>query len=132
MQPRLTRFTTALFALSTLLFSVFSYANVQPYDDTVFAKLLDNGEPVLIDVSATWCSTCKKQAKVIDTYFNENPDSQLTVLKVDYDSQKAAVKRFNARRQSTLVLYIDGNEVSRAIAKTNKKRLFAMFAKADS
>lgn len=120
------RFLAAL----TLLASTTVLADILPYTDATFEQLMNDGKPILVDVTAAWCGTCKKQNKVINRYLDNN-DTDLTVLKVDYDEQKEAVKRFKAPRQSTLVLFDNGVEIDRMIAVTRSKKLNAFFAKAN-
>ena len=51
-----------------------------------FERLKQEHTPVLIDVYASWCPTCRAQANVIKAFFFKNSHSKLTVLKVDFDT----------------------------------------------
>ena len=53
----------------------------------------------------------------------------LTVVRVDFDSQKDAVKRFGARMQSTLITFKDGKETGRSVGETDPAALPALVAK---
>jgi len=101
---------------------------VLKFSEASFEQLKHENAEILIDIHATWCPTCRKQGNVIKEYFKQNPESNLTVLKVDYDDQKKWVKYFKAFRQSTLIRYQGGTEVERVIAETNKKKLFKLFS----
>ena len=101
---------------------------VLKFSEASFEQLKHENAEILIDIQATWCPTCRKQGNVIKEYFKQNPESNLTVLKVDYDDQKKWVKYFKAFRQSTLIRYQGGTEVERVIAETNKKKLFKLFS----
>ncbi len=63
----------------------------------------------------------------IKAFFKEHPESELTVLKVDYDKQKEWVKHFKAFRQSTLIRYKGDKEIGRKIAETDQRKLFNLF-----
>ena len=74
-----------LTALSTGISFSASAGEIINFTESKFNQLQKNNKPILIDVKATWCSTCKKQESVIKNYLNENPKSDLTVLIVDFD-----------------------------------------------
>ncbi|TVP88283.1 MAG: thioredoxin [Pseudomonadaceae bacterium] len=77
----------------------------EAFNEERYNELRDGGEVFLIDVYATWCSTCKAQQEILKQFQAENPDAQLTILEVDFDDDKKWVRHFRAPRQSTLVLY---------------------------
>ena len=52
------------------------------------------------------------------------------VFRVDFDSQKDAVKRFGARMQSTLITFKDGKETGRSVGDTDPASIAALVAKA--
>lgn len=116
-------------SLFVLLFSVTaSAANFEAFTESRFNELKASKQPFVVDVFATWCPTCKKQSKVMKSYFAKNKSSKLIVLKVNYDDQKPWVKFFKAPRQSTLVFYNQGKEVNRVIAQTNQNMLFTLMS----
>lgn len=119
-----------ILALTILATTFVNAGEIKPYTKTLFNELQSNGAPILIDVNAKWCGTCKKQGKVIKNYMESNPEIDLTVLKVDYDDQKTAVQYFKAPKQSTLVVFNNGEEIGRMIAETNKELLEELFNKA--
>ncbi len=97
----------------------------QAFDETVFAQLQEDGAAILVDVKATWCSTCAKQKKILEAYAKARPDSKLVILEVDFDDQKDLVKRFKAPRQSTLVLFSGKERRWFSVAETRKDKIFA-------
>ncbi len=98
---------------------------MQNFTEEAFDQLQLADKSILIDVHATWCGTCKMQSTVIKEYFASHPNSEINVLKVDYDTQTQWVKYFKAPRQSTLVLYKGEQELDRVIAQTNQDKLFS-------
>ncbi len=121
-----------LLLISLLVSSTALAKQPQPFTETQFSQLQASGQPILVDIYAKWCGTCKKQSNVIAEYFARNPTSTITVLRVDYDKQKDDVKRFKATRQSTLIAFSQGQEQSRLIAQTKQKKLFDMLTSIDS
>ena len=77
----------------------------EAFTEERYNQLRDDGEVFLIDVYATWCSTCKAQQEILKQFQAENPEAALTILEVDFDDDKKWVRHFRAPRQSTLVLY---------------------------
>ena len=104
--------------------------SIQKFTEIAFDQLQLAEKPVLIDIHASWCGVCKKQSAIINEYFANHPNSELTVLKVDYDTQTEWVRYFKAPRQSTLVLYKGSRELGKVIAETNKEKLFSFLNKA--
>ena len=120
-----------LLVICSLFLSTSAFAGgIMKFTEAGFEQLKQEDAAVLIDVHATWCPTCRKQAKVIKAFFKQHPDSKLTVLKVDFDQQKPWVKHFKAFRQSTLIMYKGDKEIGRSIAQTDEKKLFNLFSMA--
>ncbi|MCG8498642.1 MAG: thioredoxin family protein [Enterobacterales bacterium] len=106
-------------------------AQKQPFNETLYQQYQDSEQVYLVDVFATWCPTCKKQSKIIDQYFSENPDSKIKVLVVDYDDQKEWVTHFRAPRQSTLLLYKGEKQLWFSVAETSKDKIFTQLKQAE-
>lgn len=99
----------------------------QPYDERSFSEAQAAGKTVLINVAASWCPTCKKQAPIIAAIEKERPN--LVVYEVDFDTAKDLLQRLQVRAQSTLIVYKGTKEVARSTAETNPSRLRALVAK---
>ena len=95
-----------------------------------FDQLKAEGKPILIDVYATWCPTCKKQQTILENYFTNNPDSELNVLHVNFDTQKKIVSMFKAPRQSTLILFKGEERIWFSVAETRPEVIEKNIAKA--
>ncbi|MGC7559139.1 thioredoxin family protein [Pasteurella sp. PK-2025] len=106
---------------ATLFVSVQAFAvDFKPFEQQAFETALQSQQPVLIDVYADWCPTCKRQVKVLEPMLQEEQFKHYSVFKVDYDDQKEVLKHFNVTRQSTLILFNQGKEVRRSIAETRE------------
>ena len=100
------------------------------YTPGMIDAALAEGKTVLVDYSATWCSTCKRQERVINALRGENPayDSALTFVKVDWDTYKDAdvtVAR-NIPRRSTLIVLRGNDELGRIVAGTAQGQIRAL------
>ena len=101
-----------------------------PYNQARFDELNQQGRPVLIWIHADWCPTCKAQGRVLDELLPSPEFRNLTVLKVDFDSQKPLVRAFRAIRQSTFILFRHGHEVARSLGDTRRDSIRAFLEKA--
>lgn len=97
-----------------------------------FNQLLAADQAVLVDIKADWCPTCAKQAKILKAYFAEHPESNITLLEVDFDKQKKWVREFKAPRQSTLLLFKGEQALWMSVAETRREVIFAELAKAEA
>lgn len=105
-------------------------ASQMPFTADAFSKAQASGKPVLVHVHANWCSVCRAQVPIIGELATQPKYSGMTVLKVDFDSQKADVKRFGAQMQSTLILYKGNTEIGRSVGDTKKDSIRALLDKA--
>lgn len=116
-----------LFGLAVVLLSGLAVNAAQPYDDASFKEAQAAGKTVLINVTASWCPTCKKQEPTIKAVEKERPN--LVVYDVDFDTAKDVLQRLKVRAQSTLIVYKGPKEVARSTAETDPGHLRAMIAK---
>jgi thiol-disulfide isomerase/thioredoxin len=98
----------------------------KPFDAAAFKAAQDAGKPILVDVFAPWCPTCKAQQQVFDTLTSKPELDKITVFKVDFDNQPDAVKSFGARMQSTLIAFKGTTETGRSAGDTNAKSIEAL------
>ncbi|KAJ56700.1 thioredoxin [Actibacterium mucosum KCTC 23349] len=106
--------------------SVFS-ADFVDYSPGVIESALEDGKTVFVDYSATWCGTCKRQERVINSLRAEDPayDDAMTFVKVDWDTYKnheVTVFR-NIPRRSTLIVLRGDDELGRVVAGTSNAQI---------
>ncbi len=116
-----------LFGLAVVLLSGLAVNAAQPYDEASFKEAQAAGKTVLINVTASWCPTCKKQEPTIKAVEKERPN--LVVYDVDFDTAKDVLQRLKVRAQSTLIVYKGPKEVARSTAETDPGHLRALIAK---
>ena len=116
----------ALIALASTAFA----AETRPFDEATFKALQAAGKPVLIDVYADWCPTCKQQAPIISALLAQPEFAPYTVLKVNFDTQKDVRRALGVSQQSTLIVYRGVHEMGRSTGDTRKDSIEAALRKA--
>jgi thiol:disulfide interchange protein len=106
-----------------LLFSSAAFAAGQPITATELADIEKQGKSAVISTHADWCSTCKKQDKVLSDFMKDPDYKNVVFYQVDYDNQKELLKALKVRSQSTIIVYKNGKEVSRATGDTKEAAL---------
>lgn len=91
---------------------------IVPFTAKDFEQLTQAGKPVVVDVTATWCPTCKAQKPIIEGLMKQPAFNEVTVLTVDFDKDKQVLKRFKVGSQSTLVAFKGASEVGRSVGDT--------------
>jgi thioredoxin 1 len=119
-----------LIAAALALGSVASAMESTPFDQQKFAAAQEAGKPILVEVYAPWCPTCRAQAKVLAKLWSEPRFGEFVAFKIDFDSQKDLLRRFNARVQSTLIVFKGRNETGRASGITDEAAIAALLEKA--
>jgi thiol-disulfide isomerase/thioredoxin len=117
----------ALVAAAVLVFSLAGHAT-QPFDDQSFKQAQAAGKTILVDVTASWCPTCRQQRPIVEQIEKEKPN--LLVYEVDFDTAKDTLKRFRVQQQSTLIVFKGTKEVGRSTGDTDAARIRALVAKA--
>lgn len=117
-----------LLGIAAALAPMRALANVfVEYTPGVIENALADGKTVFVDYSATWCSTCRRQERVINVIRAENPayDAAMTFVKVDWDTYRnheVTVSRSIPRR-STLIVLRGDQELGRIIAGTSEAQI---------
>jgi len=102
-------------------------AGTVEYTPGLIKEKLAAGETVLVDFAAQWCSTCKRQERVISELRADNPefDKNISFVKVDWDtygSHEVATSR-KVPRRSTLILLQGEEELGRIVAGTDSDQI---------
>ena len=102
----------------------------QRFTAQAFRTAQDAGKPILVEIHASWCPTCKAQTPILSELAAQPKFKDLVVLRVDFDSQKDEVRDLGARLQSTLIVFKGTAEVGRSVGDTNRKTIAALLDKA--
>lgn len=103
-------------------------AEHRPFDRAAFEAAQAQGRPILVDVYADWCPTCRAQAPVVSRATQAPQHAQLLVLKLNYDKQKADWRRLGVRRQSTLIAFKGRAETGRSVGETDPAAISRLLA----
>ena len=89
-----------------------------PFSESAFTAAQNSGRPILFEVSAPWCPICKTQKPILAKLSADPRFKDLQIFDIDFDSQKALLKRLDVRMQSTLIAYKGATEVGRSVGET--------------
>lgn len=120
--------TILAIALSSLA-SLAMAGDIKPFSQQEFNQLTKAGKPVVLDISAPWCPTCKEQKPIIDGLMKQPAYKDVTLMTIDFDSAKPTLKKFKVTMQSTLVAFKGEKEVGRSIGDTTPEGLESLVKK---
>jgi thioredoxin 1 len=122
--------TTAMFTSATAVFTsgtAFA-AEEQPFTRQGFVAAQNAGKSILVEIHASWCPTCQAQRPILGKLFADPKFKNMTVFRVDFDSQKDEVRNFKARIQSTLITFKGSEEIARSVGDTNAASIADLLA----
>lgn len=120
--------TTVLIALSSLM-SLAMAGEIKPFNQKDFDSLTASGKPVVLDISATWCPTCKQQKPILEGLMNQPAYKDVTLMNIDFDANKPTLKKFKIAMQSTLVAFKGAKEVGRSVGDTTPEGIEGLIKK---
>jgi thioredoxin-like negative regulator of GroEL len=88
-----------------------------------------SGSPILVEIHADWCPTCKDQQPILDRVTADPKFKDLKVFRVDFDAMKPAVKQFGAQMQSTLIVFKGAAQQGRSVGDTKQASIAALLDK---
>ena len=107
-----------------------STAERHPYNSVTFRNALEAGKPILVHVTAPWCGECKQQKPIVAALTVQNEYAALTIFDVDFDTQKDALRELRVPKQSTLIVFKNRAEVTRAVGITRRDAIEAVLKNA--
>jgi thiol-disulfide isomerase/thioredoxin len=122
-------FLTAAFA-ATVIATAAQAADKKTFDAGAFAAAQAAGKPILVEVTAPWCPTCKAQAPILQKLTGDPKFKDLQVFNVDFDSRKDVLQQLNVRMQSTLIVFKGKAEQGRSTGDTKEASIATLLDKA--
>lgn len=111
-----------------------TWAAPRPYAPGLAEAAMQRGERIVLMFSADWCSTCRRQERIINALRAADPriDAELTVIRVDWDQYGDGdlARRFAVPRRSTLIALRGERELDRIVAGTGEGAIRALFERA--
>jgi thioredoxin 1 len=105
-------------------------AGGEKFSDAAFDAAQKAGKPIIVDISAAWCPVCRVQGPIVEDLAMSDKFQEFVHLEVDFDRQKDALRRFNAQKQSTLIVFRGTKEIARSLGDTKRESIEAMMEKA--
>jgi len=97
------------------------------YQTGMLQRRLDAGETLFLDFTASWCSTCRAQQRVLTKLKQENPayEANITFIDIDWDTygRSQMATRMKIPRRSTLVVLKGKDELGRIVAQTREAKI---------
>lgn len=100
-----------------------------PFSRAAFADAQKANRPILIEVHASWCPTCRAQAPIVSELIAQPQYKNLAVFRVDFDGQRDDVRALGAQAQSTLIAFKGATEVGRSVGDTRRDSIAALLGK---
>jgi thioredoxin 1 len=125
-------FSGAAFAALLVTAGSFSSAfaaNPVPFSAEAFKAAQASDKPILVEIHADWCPTCKAQDPILDKLTAEPKFRNLKIFRVDFDSMKPVVRQFGAQMQSTLIVFKGAAEQGRSVGDTKEASIAALLDK---
>ena len=114
-----------------LAFAAFAIPAAEvPFSQAAFEKAMAAGQPVIVDVQASWCPTCKAKKPIVESLLQDPKMKDVTLFSADFDTEQALKKQLRVAQQSTFVVFKGGKEVGRSTGETSRSAIAALFNKA--
>lgn len=114
------RFAAALTLL--LGFGLAQALEIAPYSPAALSQAQTAGKPVALHFHADWCPTCRAQDKAFEAMKSDD-QLALTLLTVNYDTERALKQKLGVRTQSTVIVYRGSKETARLAGETDPAAL---------
>ena len=105
-------------------------ANALSYTPGLVKERLAKGETLFLDFTASWCSTCRSQARTIQALKADNPayTQGVTFIDIDWDTYGTSelAQSLKIPRRSTLVVLKGEEELGRIVAQTGTADIKAL------
>jgi thioredoxin 1 len=123
LKKRTLSISTIVLVMFAAIFFLLPKPLAEPFTQSRLDALNRTGQPALVAIHADWCSTCKTQERVLQELLTQAEFKRITLLRMDFDQQKEAVRSFGVEYQSTLIVFKDGREVGRSTAEQSPVRI---------
>lgn len=105
-------------------------AKALSYTPGLVKERLAKGETLFLDFTASWCSTCRSQARTIQALKADNPayTQGVTFIDIDWDTYGTSelAQSLKIPRRSTLVVLKGEEELGRIVAQTSTADIKAL------
>ena len=93
-------------------------------------RLPDGKNTVVVDFYASWCGPCAALAPVIEEIVQAK-EVQAAIYKCDIDQNVSLAEQFHVMSVPTLVIFKNGEEVSRLVGVQNRETIIQEIRRAE-
>jgi len=122
------RILASFAAVAVAISAPVAAAGIGEFKTSTFEALQAQNKPAVIFVHAPWCPVCRAQEQTIRSLLATPKYKSVTVLTIDYDTQKAVWSKFGARQQATLIGFRGKKETGRIAFETDPARVTAVLS----
>ena len=97
-------------------------ATVNVTDDNFDQEVLKSSKPIVVDFWAEWCAPCKQIAPTLEEISEEMSD-QVTIAKLNIDSEINSGTKYGIRGIPTMLLFKDGELKATKVGATTKSNI---------
>ncbi len=97
-------------------------ATVKVTDDNFDTEVLKSSKPIVVDFWAEWCGPCKQIAPTLEEISEEMSD-QVTIAKLNIDSEINSGVKYGIRGIPTMLLFKDGELKATKVGATTKSNI---------
>ena len=101
------------------------------FNEAAFKAAQLAGKPIMVAVHASWCPICAKQKPILSELMASPQFKDVTLMMVDFDSQKDICRQFGVQKQSTLIAFHGGAERDRSTGITDPDAIKALLLKTE-
>jgi thioredoxin 1 len=116
--------------LSAMALTLPSLARAADGDIPGFDEAVKVGRPILVHITAEWCPICHRQKPVVSDLLSKPEFKVIRKFEIDFDTEKAVLRRYNVQQQSTLIVFRNGKEVDRQVGQTDPASIEALLREA--
>lgn len=109
--------------------NIMSEHTINVTDENFDEKVLNSGEPVLVDFWAPWCGPCMTLGPTLDALAGEY-QGKVTVAKMNVDENKNVPTNYGVRALPYLAVFKKGELVDSMAGAQPKARIASMLDKA--
>jgi thioredoxin 1 len=110
------------------------FAEIRDYTPGLAEAAMREGRKIVLIFGADWCSTCRRQERIINELRAAEPryDAELVLIRVDWDEygNGELSRGFSVPRRSTLIALNGERELARIVAGTRESDIRTLFDRA--